>query len=92
MSITFREAALRYHKENAGGWKSELYTRQWLASLENYAFPKIGSRPVGGIVAADIITVLSPIWQEIPETGRQVRNRICAVLDYPCSSLVLSLS
>lgn len=80
--VTFREAALRYHKENAGGWKSELYTRQWLASLENYAFPKIGSRPVGGIVAADIITVLSPIWQEIPETGRQVRNRICAVLDY----------
>lgn len=36
----------------------------------------------GGIAAADIISVLTPIWQEIPETGRQVRNRICAVLDY----------
>ena len=36
----------------------------------------------GGITAADIITVLTPIWQEIPETARQVRNRICAVLDY----------
>lgn len=80
--VTFREAARQYHQENEAGWKSDTYTRQWLASLENYAFPKIGDRPVGGIVASDIIAVLSPIWQAIPETGRQVRNRICAVLDY----------
>jgi integrase len=38
--------------------------------------------PTGKISAADIISVLTPIWQEVPETGRQVRNRICAVLDY----------
>lgn len=80
--VTFCEAARQYHAENEAGWKSAVYTRQWLASLDNYAFPKIGSRPVGGIVAADIIDLLSPIWQQIPETGRQVRNRICAVLDY----------
>jgi integrase len=80
--ITFREAATQYHAENEGGWKSSTYARQWLASLDNYAFPKLGSRPTGGITAADIIAVLTPIWQEIPETARQVRNRICAVLDY----------
>jgi integrase len=79
--VTFREAALQYHKENEAGWKSAVYTRQWLASLENYAFPKLGNVPTGGIMAADIITVLTPIWQEIPETARQVRNRICTVLD-----------
>jgi integrase len=80
--VTFREAARQYHAENEAGWKSAVYARQWLASLENYAFPKLGDAPTGGIVAADIITVLTPIWQEIPETARQVRNRICAVLDY----------
>ncbi len=80
--VTFRDAARQYHSENAAGWKSSLYARQWLASLENYAFPKLGNVPTGGITAADIITVLTPIWQEIPETARQVRNRICAVLDY----------
>lgn len=80
--VTFREAAKQYHAENEAGWKSAVYARQWLASLENYAFPKLGSVPTGGIVAADIIGVLTPIWQEIPETARQVRNRICAVLDY----------
>ncbi len=80
--VTFREAACQYHKENEAGWKSDVYPRQWLASLENYAFPKLGDFPTGSITAADIITVLTPIWQEIPETARQVRNRICAVLDY----------
>jgi len=80
--VTFRVAACQYHKENEAGWKSTVYARQWLASLENYAFPKLGDLTAGAITAADIITVLAPIWQEIPETARQVRNRICAVLDY----------
>ena len=81
-TVTFRFAARQYHTENGAGWKSSVYARQWLASLENYAFPKLGDVPTGSITTADIITVLTPIWQVIPETARQVRNRICAVLDY----------
>ena len=77
--MTFSAAARQYHSENEAGWKSAVYGRQWLASLGNYAFPKLGDMTTGGITAADIITVLTPIWQEIPETARQVRNRICAV-------------
>ena len=80
--MTFRAAATQYHSENEAGWKSTVYARQWLASLENYAFPKLGDMPTGSISSADIIAVLTPIWQEIPDTARQVRNRICAVLDY----------
>lgn len=80
--VTFREAAREYHAANEAGWRSEVYARQWLATLENYAFPKLGDEPTGAITAADIINVLTPIWQEIPETARQVRNRICTVLDF----------
>ncbi|AUW58220.1 integrase [Sphingobium sp. SCG-1] len=80
--VTLKEVALQYHSENEAGWKSDVYTRQWLASLQNYVFPKLGNIPTGSITTADIIEVLTPIWQEIPETARQVRNRICAVLDY----------
>lgn len=80
--VTFREAAKTYHAENTGGWKSAVYSRQWLASLENYAFRQLGDYPTGSITAADIIGVLTPIWQLIPETARQVRDRICRVLDY----------
>lgn len=80
--VTFREAAKQYHAENKASWKSAVYARQWLASLENHAFAKLGDIPTGGITSPDIIAALSPIWQDIPETARQVRNRICAVLDY----------
>lgn len=80
--VTFRQAATQYHSENEAGWKSTVYARQWLASLENYAFPKLGDMPTVSITSPDIINVLTPIWQEIPETARQVRNRICTVLDY----------
>jgi len=80
--VSFREAAQQYHQENAAGWKSDIYARQWLASLESHAFRQLGDMATGAIRAADIIDVLMPIWQEIPETARQVRNRICVVLDY----------
>lgn len=80
--VTFREAAIQYHAENKGGWKSKIYARQWLAGLETYAFPRLGKETTGAITAADIIATLNPIWQTIPETARQVRNRICVVLDY----------
>ena len=80
--VTFKEAAIQYHAENEGGWKSKTYARQWLAGLETYAFPRLGKEATGSITAADIIATLSPIWQTIPDTARQVRNRICVVLDY----------
>jgi integrase len=79
--VAFREAAHQYHAENQLAW-SVVYARQWLARLENYVFPKLGAVPTGGITTADIISVLTPIWQRIPDTARQVRNQISTVLDY----------
>lgn len=81
-AVTFKQAALDYHGENEGGWKSAAYGKQWKRSLELYAFPQFGERPAGSIEASDIIAALTPIWQETPETARRVRHRICAVLDY----------
>lgn len=81
-AVTFRQAAERYHGENKGGWKSEGYSGQWLASLERHAFPRFGDRPANDIAASDIIAALLPIWQEYPETARRVRHRICTVLNF----------
>ena len=67
--VSFREAACQYHAENEAGWKSAIYTRQWLASLENYAFPQLGNIPTGSITAADIIAVLTR-----PDRGAQPRD------------------
>ncbi len=81
-AVTFEEAARRYHAENEGGWKSAAYGKQWLACLERHVFPVFGHRPANDIEAADIIEALLPIWQDIPETARRVRHRVCQVLDF----------
>lgn len=81
-AVTFKEAANAYHAENEGSWKSVAYGKQWKASLERHAYPRFGQRSVGTIEASDIIAALTPIWQDIPETARRVRHRVCAVLDY----------
>jgi integrase len=79
--VSFQQAAELYHAENEASW-SEVYAKQWQSSLKNYVFGQFGDKPAGKIEASDIIAVLAPIWQEIPETARRVRHRICVVLDY----------
>lgn len=79
---TFREAARRAHAERQGTYRNAKHAAQWITSLEAHAFPKLGDRNVDQIDAAAIIHALLPIWLEIPETARRVRQRIAAVLNW----------
>lgn len=81
-TITFRQAATALHDSHARQWQNKKHAAQWLATLETYAFPTLGNCPVGTIEAGDIISAISTVWSEKPETGRRVRQRICATLDY----------
>ena len=53
---------------------------QWRASLETYAFPKIGEKAVSEITSHDVLSVLAPHWHERPETMRRVKQRLGAIL------------
>ena len=55
---------------------------QWESTLRNYLFPRLGKRPVDSIVSADVLAVLTPIWHELPETAKRVRQRIGTVMDW----------
>lgn len=79
---TFEQAARRYHGEVKKGWKNGKHRDQWLSTLETYAFPTIGQRPVSDIDADAIQSVLLPIWLTKAETARRVRQRIGTVLDF----------
>ena len=63
------------------GWKNPKHGAQWAATLEQYVYPEIGSTPVARIGTDDVLRVLRPIWERIPETASRVRQRIEAVLD-----------
>lgn len=78
----FREAAVALHTEHAATWKNGKHRAQWLATLETYAYPEIGDRTVDAITAPMIRDVLLPIWLEIPETARRVRQRVLAVMEW----------
>jgi integrase len=79
---TFEAAAREYHGIVEKAWRTGKHGGQWLATLEAYAFPSIGSKLVNEVEASDIQAVLMPIWLLKAETARRVRQRIFVVLDY----------
>jgi len=79
---TFEEAARRVHEELSPSFNNEKHKAQWITTLETYAFPTLGSRPVDQIESGDVLRILSPIWLEKKETARRVRQRIRTVLNW----------
>ena len=79
---TFAEAAAAVVEQKQAGWKNAEQVRAWRNSLQRYAFPRIGTRPVSEVESADVLAVLSPIWHAKPVIARAVRQRIHAVLEW----------
>ncbi len=79
---TFTEAAGRVIALNAPTWKHPKTAAQWSASLQTYAFPFFGWRPVDQVNGEEVLAALTPIWTAKPETARRVRRRIGAVLKW----------
>jgi integrase len=78
---TFKAAAAALVESKRAGWRNAKHAAQWMATLEAHAFPMIGDLPVATIDTDDVVKVLRPIWERIPETASRLRQRIEAVLD-----------
>ena len=79
---TFADAARQVLEQEQGGWRGRWHAQNWMRSLERYAFPRIGRRPVSEVDTADVLEILTPIWHSKAETARAVRQRIRSVLDW----------
>ena len=80
---TFEDAARLVHAEQiVGQARNEKHRAQWINTLQNYAFPHIGTKVVRDVDQSDVLRVLSPIWTEKPETARRVRQRVRTVMDW----------
>ncbi len=79
---TFAEAAQRVLEQKRDGWRGRWHAQNWIRSMERYAFPRIGSRPVSEVNTADVLEILTPIWHSKAETARAVRQRIRSVLEW----------
>jgi integrase len=90
-AITFAEAARAYFDQHARKWRNDKHRKQFLSTLTEYAFPKIGSHPVADIDTGAVLRVLEQkhkdypeqsLWEAIPETASRLRGRIETVLDW----------
>jgi len=80
--MTFDDAARSYIAETSPSWKNAKHAQQWANTIATYATPMVGDRPVADVDSNDIWKVLSPIWQEKPETARRVKQRMHAILEW----------
>ena len=79
---SFAEAAVRVLKQKQGGWRSQRHGRDWLSSLERYAFGRIGEISVAEVTTADVLEILTPIWHAKGSTAQSVHQRIRSVLEW----------
>ena len=79
---TFEQCAVEYIKAHKPSWKNEKHASQWVNTLTKYAYPHIGTLPVGEIDNATIMAVLNPIWKTKTETASRVRGRIESILSW----------
>ena len=80
-ATTFRELATEYIADHRPGWRNAKHGQQWENTLAQYAFPKIGDKPIAEISTEDVLRILKKLWTEKPETASRLRNRIELVID-----------
>lgn len=79
---TFSDAARQVIELRRPTWSNRKHADQWSSTLATYAYPLIGSKQVGEINSDDVLSVLTPIWTEKPETARRLRQRVETVFDW----------
>ncbi|PWE29243.1 integrase [Maritimibacter sp. 55A14] len=81
-TLSFREAAKKVHENLLPTWRNEKHAQTWLATIESYANPAFGSRPIASVGTSDVLKVLSPIWTTKHETAKRLRQRLSTVFDW----------
>ncbi|MEM7472250.1 MAG: tyrosine-type recombinase/integrase [Pseudomonadota bacterium] len=78
---TFEEVAQQVHIDRMPTWKNAKHGQQWINTLRDYAFLKIGRMPIDSIGQPEVLMCISPIWIDKHETARRLAQRIKIVLD-----------
>ncbi len=78
--VTFRKAAEDYVAAHQSGWRNGKHAAQWTSTLERFAYPVVGDKPVADVGTDDIMEILRPIWEVKTETASRLRSRLELVL------------
>ena len=79
--VTFKQAAEKYHQDvKAPTLSSERSRANWIAGLEQHAYPVMGDLPISEIELRHVLAVLEPLWPRPHAT--YLRSNIEAVLEW----------
>ena len=78
---TFEQMARIVHSERLPTWKNAKHASQFINTLRDYTFPKIGNLQVNQVGQPEVLACLSPIWTQKQETAKRLAQRIKTVLD-----------
>lgn len=77
----FSECAKQFLASMQGQWRNAKHRDQWEMTLTHYC-RLIENKKPSAIATDDVLKVLTPIWNEKPETASRLRGRIERVLDF----------
>ena len=63
-------------------WSGRKMEHDWRASFERYVLPSIGNRKVDAVDTADVLDVLTPIWQAKRAAARSIRSRLSVLMEW----------
>jgi integrase len=81
-ALTFEEAARQYYAAHEASWSNRKHRQQFLNTMRDYVFPKIGKLSVAAIDTGLVLKAVEGLWQEKAATANKVRGRIERVLDW----------
>ena len=79
---TFEAATFAALKFNRPQWRAETTATAFVSTLERYAFPAIGDKPVDQISRGDVARLLDPIWHTKAETAKRCKQYVSKVLQW----------
>ena len=90
---TFKECAETYIEAHASDYTNDKHRKQWVSTLNTYAYPVIGKMLVADISMRHVLDVLlqdtkhrngdvGRLWHIKTETAKRLLDRIRTVLDY----------
>jgi integrase len=74
--VTFSQYAADCITAKRAEWKNTKHAEQWSSTVEMYANPLIGSKPIDAVNMNDILNILTPIWTTKTVTATRLRGRL----------------
>jgi integrase len=81
-SMTFEDAARAYFAAHAPSWSNAKTGAQFLNTLRDYVFPRVGRLAVSAIDTGEVLRCIEPHWRDKAPTMNRTRGRIEAILDW----------